>query len=622
MWSTRRAQKCRSSCCEANRAWHIGATYDCVNNSNVECWRNGNSSNHFTVGIEHGGYASQTSWPTAQIDLSAKLSCDISKAYNIPRDVYHFVGHGQLQPASRTDPGANWPWTTYLSKINAECGSGQIIIDSNNSNNDQNVGYIQVSSNWTSASSTAGYYGSGYYFANTAAVSDPAAFYFYLPTAQTRTVDAWWTTGANRSTTAPFQAYNAAWHAPQHGQREPAGEWWPVESARHVQLHGRLEPRAALALDDDRLRRDRRRRAHPVSRAAACRYGTIRAGRLLMAGALLGLAACRPAEPPLALAGQVAFVSERDGNPEVYRLDLASGTTTRLTHRPASDYPAAALSGGDVLVVAAEGDGAGTRESLWRATAAGVLQPLRLTARTLRHPVVVPDGRTLLFEADFASVRDLYRYTFATDSVARLTDQPSGNYDPSPGPGGRIALASSREGQAEVYTMPATGEGPGGDSLRRLTAFHRDDWAPRWSPDGRWIAFLSLREGPPRLFLVSPDGTNLRRLLAPSDTLGADMQEGEAVWSPDGRFIAVPVLPRTGGAQLWVADVATGRRWRVGATLPSASDPAWRPDASALVFSGHAPGGDAELYAARRDGTGLTRLTTSPGPDWLPVWLR
>ena len=85
-----------------------------------------------------------------------------------------------------------------------------IIIDSNNANNNTAQGYIQVSSNWLSSASTAGYYGTGYYYASTQAVSDGAAFWFYLPAAATKTIDAWWTAGTNRSSTAPFIAYNAS----------------------------------------------------------------------------------------------------------------------------------------------------------------------------------------------------------------------------------------------------------------------------------------------------------------------------------------------------------------------------------------------------------------------------
>lgn len=79
--------------------------------SNKRCDLNGVQSNNFTVGIEHAGLASQSSWPAAQIDASARLVCDITQDHGIPRDRCHVVGHGQLQPWNRTNPGRNWPWT-------------------------------------------------------------------------------------------------------------------------------------------------------------------------------------------------------------------------------------------------------------------------------------------------------------------------------------------------------------------------------------------------------------------------------------------------------------------------------------------------------------------------------
>jgi N-acetyl-anhydromuramyl-L-alanine amidase AmpD len=192
---------------EAKRAWHIGSTYDCSLNSDHECWRNGYSNNHFTIGIEHGGFASQTSWPEAQINASAKLSCDISRDNGIPRDKYHILGHAQLQPANRTDPGKNWPWTDYYNKINSYCG--HIIVDNNNNNNDTSKGYIDYSANWTGSTTVSGYYATGYLWAKTEAVSDPATFWFYLPAAATKTIDAWWTSASDRSDSAPYIAFDA-----------------------------------------------------------------------------------------------------------------------------------------------------------------------------------------------------------------------------------------------------------------------------------------------------------------------------------------------------------------------------------------------------------------------------
>ncbi len=207
---------------ESSKAWHIAATYKCNLNSNTECARNGASSNNFTVGIEHAGYGSQSSWPTAQIEASARLTCDITQRHGIARDRQHIVGHGQLQPYNRTDPGPNWPWSHYIDRVRTLCGGGgggggtpppttaAIIIDSNNANNDASKAKIELTGTWTSSNSTSGYYGTGYWYAATKAASEPATFLFYLPSAGSKTIDAWWTSGANRSSAAVFVAQNAA----------------------------------------------------------------------------------------------------------------------------------------------------------------------------------------------------------------------------------------------------------------------------------------------------------------------------------------------------------------------------------------------------------------------------
>lgn len=222
---------------ENKKAWHIAASYKCNLNSNKECGLNGVSSNNFTIGIEHAGFANQASWKPKLIDESAKLVCDITRDHGIPRDQYHIVGHGQLQPNNRIDPGPNWPWSEYYDLIDAYCNGGappppmeepppeepppmedpppagggdSIIIDSNNANNDAELGFMSVSSNWVASSGSDELYGTGYWYASTAAVSDPATVWFYSAAGGNYTVDAWWTSGTNRSSTAPFVVYDAS----------------------------------------------------------------------------------------------------------------------------------------------------------------------------------------------------------------------------------------------------------------------------------------------------------------------------------------------------------------------------------------------------------------------------
>jgi N-acetyl-anhydromuramyl-L-alanine amidase AmpD len=191
---------------EGTRAWHIGSTYNCQLNASFECWRNGSSNNHFTIGVEHGGYASQTSWPTAQIDASARLVCDVTRRHGITRDNIRILSHAQLQPHNRTDPGANWPWASYLDLIDFHCGGGEadLIVDSDNAGNDAERGYLSLSTAWSRTSATAGHWGSGYHFASTTTIDDPAVFHFHLPEPGTHRIEAWWTAGGNRSPSARF----------------------------------------------------------------------------------------------------------------------------------------------------------------------------------------------------------------------------------------------------------------------------------------------------------------------------------------------------------------------------------------------------------------------------------
>lgn len=210
---------------ESRKAWHISATYQCSRNSSTDCWRNGASSNNFTVGIEHAGYASQSSFDKGLLSKSAELTCDITKSHSIPRDAYHIVGHGQLQPYNRTDPGANWPWTSYLADVKAKCGgggggsggsggggtpAGTRVIDSNNARNDTANQKVRVSGNWTASASVSGYFGSGYWWRTTGSTSDAADFQFRNTAETCYSVQAWWPAASDRSKRAPFVMIGSA----------------------------------------------------------------------------------------------------------------------------------------------------------------------------------------------------------------------------------------------------------------------------------------------------------------------------------------------------------------------------------------------------------------------------
>jgi hypothetical protein len=121
-----------------------------------------------------------------------------------------------------------WVNVTYLWTTGGGTPTTGLIIDNNNAANDSTKGYVELTGTWTATTSTAGYYGTNYMYAATAAVSEPATFFFYMPAAGTKTIDARWTAGTNRSTTAPFIIVNASGTtlATVHKNQQTGGGAW------------------------------------------------------------------------------------------------------------------------------------------------------------------------------------------------------------------------------------------------------------------------------------------------------------------------------------------------------------------------------------------------------------
>ncbi len=216
---------------EGKKAWHIAASYKSSLNGGTSSNLDGTSGNSFTIGIEHAGYANQSSWSAGLLASSAALVCDITKDRGIPADKYHVVGHGQLQPNNRIDPGPNWPWTNYLKQVNDICNGGAppppddpqdppqdppadpgslltIVVDSNNAKNSADA-LCQVGGSWTPSNNVAGYYGTGYWWRKTGATSEMAEFRAKLSTTKKMRIDAWWTAATDRATAAPFVVIDA-----------------------------------------------------------------------------------------------------------------------------------------------------------------------------------------------------------------------------------------------------------------------------------------------------------------------------------------------------------------------------------------------------------------------------
>jgi Tol biopolymer transport system component len=172
---------------------------------------------------------------------------------------------------------------------------------------------------------------------------------------------------------------------------------------------------------------------------------------------------------------------------------------------------------------------------------------------------------------------------------------------------GRLAFATTRDGNAEIYASNRDGS-----ALKRLTTNSGSDTNPRWSPDGTRLTFTSTRAGNTDIYAMNGDGTGVGRLTTSS------ARDDDASWSPDGKKVVFTSW-RDGNGEIYTMNADGTAATRLTAIAAADGRPSWSPDGQRIAFSSMRDG-NLEIYTMTAGGTGLRRLTTSAGADDQPTW--
>ena len=209
-----------------------------------------------------------------------------------------------------------------------------------------------------------------------------------------------------------------------------------------------------------------------------------------------------------------------------------------------------------------------------------------------------------------SSVSDLYVFHPTSSRLRRLTDD-QGSHSPEVSPDGRRIVFSCRgfiPRRSEICLMDADGT-----NRRRLTRNRLYDGDATWAPDGRRILFVrDLESGDSELFTMSPRGSDLHRI---TDN---NISEGYPVWKPTGRRIAYVRFDYSKRARQ--SDVFTIRpdgsyRRRITRSAQEESGLDWHPSGRKLVFVRNT---HLQLKVLGRPGS--RRLTGGNGSASQPAW--
>ena len=240
------------------------------------------------------------------------------------------------------------------------------------------------------------------------------------------------------------------------------------------------------------------------------------------------------------------------------------------------------------------------------------------------NPSWSPDGTQLAFTTEDVELYpqnlgdgELWTVTVNTGETRRLLDHAA---LPSWSPHNHRIAFTSLQGNRSlggVWTIPVKS-----GTATPVTRDPARDWNPVWSPDGKYLYFVSDRSGSMNLWRVPIDEVSGKTLAEPEPITTPAVYLAHPSFSADGKRIAYSSVIITANIQQLTLDTSMAVKgepaWVTsGSRLWSSPDPS--PDGEWLVFySLTQPEG--QIYVSHPDGTGLRQVTNDMAVNRMPRW--
>lgn len=174
----------------------------------------------------------------------------------------------------------------------------------------------------------------------------------------------------------------------------------------------------------------------------------------------------------------------------------------------------------------------------------------------------------------------------------------------------RIAFVKKSAASTEIFTINFDGS-----DLRRVTNYNTLTLSPRWSPDGRFLAFTSYKDGNPDIYLRDLENGSTRKIaFYPGLNLPGS-------WSRDGKTLLV-TLSRDGNQEIYDLNVGSGLLLRLTRDFSIDVSPVRSPDERRIAFVSNRDGSPQIYIMDAADGANVRRLTYlgsyNTSPSWSP----